>query len=331
MTKPLKVVLANPRSFCAGVVRAIDIVDRALEIHGAPVYVRHEIVHNRQVVDDLRAKGAVFVSDTDAIPDGAVTILSAHGVAREVEVEAARRGLDVINAACPLVLKVHSEGRRFAERGYDVVLVGHADHPEVKGTVGQIDGPLHVIATAAEVAALEVRDPAKVAYITQTTLSLDDTRDVIAALQARFPEIVGPGVGDICYATQNRQRAVQDIAKDVQLLLVMGAANSSNSNRLREIGEAAGVHSLLLDRPEHFDAALLEGVDSVGLTAGASAPDYLVAGMIERLRAVRTVTVEERSGIQENVEFRQPTRLLRPAEIEAAAAVRAAREARSPV
>jgi 4-hydroxy-3-methylbut-2-enyl diphosphate reductase len=326
---PLRIILANPRSFCAGVIRAVEIVERALEIHGAPVYVRHEIVHNRQVVDDLRAKGAIFVADTDEIPDGALTVLSAHGVPRSVEAEAARRGLDVVNAACPLVLKVHNEGRRYAEKGYDVVLIGHADHPEVKGTVGQIDGPLHVVATVEEVAALDVADPEKVAYVTQTTLSLDDTQDVIEALKARFPAVVGPGTNDICYATQNRQRAVRDLAGDVDLIVVMGAANSSNSNRLREIGEAAGVRSVLLDRPELFDAAWLDGVDSLGLTAGASAPDYLVAGLIERLRKLRTVTVEERAGVPENVEFRPPARLLRPQEIEAAAAARMSREGRA--
>jgi 4-hydroxy-3-methylbut-2-enyl diphosphate reductase len=322
MTEPLRIILANPRSFCAGVIRAIEIVERALEIHGAPVYVRHEIVHNRQVVDDLIAKGAVFVSDTDEIPDGALTVLSAHGVSRAVEAEAERRGLDVINAACPLVLKVHREARRFSETGRHVVIVGHADHPEVKGTVGQIDGPLDVVATVEDVAALRVADPGRIAFVTQTTLSLDDARDVIEALEKRFPEIVGPGTDDICYATQNRQRAVRDLARDAQLIVVMGASNSSNSNRLREIGTASGVRSVLLERPEAFDPAWLEGVDCIGLTAGASAPDYLVNGLIKRLTALRSVTLEERTGVSETVEFRPPARLLRPAEIEGAAAAR---------
>ncbi len=330
MTETLRIILANPRSFCAGVIRAIEIVERALEIHGPPVYVRHEIVHNRQVVDDLIAKGAVFVSDTDEIPEGALTVLSAHGVSRAVEAEAERRGLDVINAACPLVLKVHREARRFAEAGHHVVIVGHADHPEVKGTVGQIDGPLDVVATAEDVAALAVADPTRIAFVTQTTLSLDDARDVIDALQSRFPGIKGPGTDDICYATQNRQRAVRDIARDAQLIVVMGAANSSNSNRLREIGAAAGVHSVLLERPDAFDPRWLDGVTCMGLTAGASAPDYLVNGLIARLTSLRQVSIEERAGVEETVEFRPPARLLRAAELESAAAARLVREGRIP-
>ena len=243
----LRVILAQPRGFCAGVERAIEIVERALKKYGPPIYVRHEIVHNRHVVEDLRTRGAVFVDELDEIPPGAMTVFSAHGVARRVEELAAARDLPVIDATCPLVAKVHNEGRRYAAQGREIVLVGHAGHAEVEGTIGQIDGTVHLVQTVADVAGLPVRDPDKLAYITQTTLSVDDTRGIIAALKARFPAIVGPDVRDICYATQNRQQAVRDLAAAVDVILVVGSKNSSNSNRLREIGEELGKPAHLID------------------------------------------------------------------------------------
>ncbi len=307
---PLRVLLANPRGFCAGVVRAIDIVERALSFSKGPVYVRHEIVHNRHVVEGLRERGAIFVDETDKIPDGALTIFSAHGVAPSVEREAASRRLDVIDATCPLVHKVHNEGRRYAERGYDVVLIGHAGHPEVEGTRGQVGGRLHVAGTLADIAAIEVADPDKVAYITQTTLSVDDTRDLIAALRERFPSIVGPDLRDICYATQNRQRAVKDMVRDAGLILVIGSANSSNSNRLREIAAAEGVPSHLIDGPSSIQPEWLDGVNCVGLTAGASAPETLIEATLRVLAEARTLSVEILSGREETVVFRPPQRLV---------------------
>lgn len=311
-TDILRVLLAKPRGFCAGVERAIEIVERALEIHGAPVYVRHEIVHNHHVVEELRARGAIFVNEVDEIPAGAVTVFSAHGVSRAVEDDAAQRGLDIIDATCPLVEKVHKEGRRYAERDYDVVLIGHAGHPEVEGTRGQIEGRLHVITSADEVAGLEVRDPQRVAYITQTTLSIFDTKTVIDALKRRFPAVTGPDTRNICYATQNRQKSVLDMAPDIDALIVVGGLNSSNSRRLREIGEGAGVPSYLIDRPDMLDMTWLDGVKTVGITAGASAPETLVQTTIERMRRVRQIVVETRDGVDENVQFRLPARLQRP-------------------
>ena len=307
---PLRVLLANPRGFCAGVVRAIDIVERALSFSKGPVYVRHEIVHNRHVVDTLKQRGAIFVDETDKIPDGALTIFSAHGVAPSVEQEAERRHLDVIDATCPLVHKVHNEGRRYAARGFDVVLIGHAGHPEVEGTRGQVGGRLHVAGTLADIAAIEVLDPEKVAYITQTTLSVDDTRDLIAALCERFPAIVGPDLRDICYATQNRQRAVKDMVRDAGLILVIGSANSSNSNRLREIAAAEGVPSHLIDGPSSIQPEWLDGVNCVGLTAGASAPETLIEATLRVLAEARTLSVEILSGREETVVFRPPQRLV---------------------
>ncbi|MDQ0315494.1 4-hydroxy-3-methylbut-2-enyl diphosphate reductase [Amorphus orientalis] len=306
---PLLVVLAQPRGFCAGVNRAIEIVERALSHYGAPVYVRHQIVHNHHVVEGLRARGAVFVDEIDEIPDGGVTVFSAHGVSRRVEGEAALRDLDVIDATCPLVRKVHKEGARYAGLGYDVVLIGHRGHAEIDGTIGRIDGRLHLIASPAEVADIEVADPERVAYITQTTLSVIDTRDVIAALRARFPAAVGPDTRDICYATQNRQKALLDLIEDVDLLLVVGASNSSNSNRLRELGARHGVPSHLIDGPAMLDPDWLEGVGAVGLTAGASAPEALVQDVVARLGDWRRVTVEERDGVEEAVQFPLPERL----------------------
>lgn len=294
-------------------VRAIDIVEQALDRYGAPVYVRHEIVHNRHVVETLRARGAIFVDEVDEVPEGALTIFSAHGVSRAVERAAAGRQLDVIDATCPLVRRVHNDGKRYAEKGFSLVLIGHSGHPEVEGTLGQVPGTTHVVATAEDVASLEVADPSRVAYVTQTTLSLDDTKDVIAALKRRFPAIVGPDTRNICYATQNRQRAVRELAHHVQLLLVVGSANSSNSNRLREIGAWAGIPSYLIDGPDAIDPRWLDDIDAVGLTAGASAPETLVNAAIERLETLRPVSVQELDGPQENVHFRLPERLAEPA------------------
>jgi 4-hydroxy-3-methylbut-2-enyl diphosphate reductase len=311
-TDRLRIILAQPRGFCAGVERAIDIVERALERYGAPVYVRHEIVHNHHVVEELRARGAIFVNEVDEIPAGAITVFSAHGVSRKVESDAAGRQLDVIDATCPLVQRVHKEGRRYADRDYDVVLIGHAGHPEVEGTRGQIEGQLHVISTAKEVAQLTVRDPERVAFNTQTTLSIFDTRTVIEALKQRFPNLIGPDTRNICYATHNRQKAVLDLVGSVDMIVVVGGLNSSNSRRLREIGENAGVPSYLLDRPESLKEVWLHGVKTLGLTAGASAPEKLVQETIERIRNFRTVVVEIRDGVEENVQFRLPPRLQTP-------------------
>ena len=302
----MRVILAQPRGFCAGVERAIQIVERALKKFGPPIYVRHEIVHNRHVVDDLRQRGAIFVDELDQVPDGAMTIFSAHGVAKKVEQDAAARQLPVIDATCPLVAKVHNEGRRYARQDREIVLIGHAGHAEVEGTIGQVPGTVHLVQTAADVATLTITNPEKLAYITQTTLSVDDTRGIIAALKARFPAIVGPDVRDICYATQNRQQAVRELAEQVDLILVVGSRNSSNSNRLREIGEELGRPAYLIDdasalRPEWF-----QGVGSVGLTAGASAPESLVLGVIDGLRQMAEIEVSTLDGVAEDVRFRFP-------------------------
>ncbi|MEM6413439.1 MAG: 4-hydroxy-3-methylbut-2-enyl diphosphate reductase [Pseudomonadota bacterium] len=305
----IEVVLAQPRGFCAGVERAIDIVERALEKYGAPVYVRHEIVHNKRVVNTLKSRGAIFVKEIDEIPEGAVTIFSAHGVSQKVEEGAGLRDLDVIDATCPLVTKVHKEGRRYAAKGYDIVLIGHLGHPEVEGTLGQIPGSVHVISEPHEVDALKVSDPERVSFVTQTTLSVNDTKDVITALKERFPSIIGPDTRDICYATQNRQTAVIELSKKVDLLLVMGAHNSSNSNRLREIGENFGLPSYLIEDSTVLDEAWLKGVQRVGITAGASAPDSLVQETISWLKKYRDVKVSTLDGVEENVHFRLPKEL----------------------
>src|ERR1700720_1907870 len=309
MTRMLRVVLAQPRGFCAGVERAIEIVERALEKYGPPIYVRHEIVHNRHVVERLRAKGAQFVDELDEIPPGSVTIFSAHGVASAVEDEAESRDLPVIDATCPLVSKVHSEGQRYANQGREIILIGHAGHPEIEGTMGRITGRVHLISRAEEVARLVVADPDKLAFITQTTLSVDDTRAVIEALKTRFPTIVGPDTKDICYATQNRQRAARELAKIVDVVLVVGAPNSSNSNRLREIAAESGVPSYLIEDARALDPQWLEGASSVGITAGASAPDALVEQLIARLREMTEIEEEELPGVTENVRFRMPPQL----------------------
>ena len=302
----LHVILARPRGFCAGVVRAVDIVERALQVHGAPVYVRHEIVHNRHVVDSLRAKGARFVEEVEDIPKGAVTVFSAHGVSRRVEDDAGGRGLQVIDATCPLVSKVHNEARRYATKGYEIVLIGHPGHPEVEGTMGQVPGRVHLVSDLSGVATLKPRNPAQLAYVTQTTLSVDDTREIIAALQARFPGIRGPDVKDICYATQNRQSAVRLLASRSDVVLVIGAHYSSNSNRLREISEETGTAAHLIPDADALNPTWLAGARTVGITAGASAPEVLVQDLIDRLRDTFDVTVSALDGIEENVTFRLP-------------------------
>jgi 4-hydroxy-3-methylbut-2-enyl diphosphate reductase len=305
----MRVVLAQPRGFCAGVERAIDIVERALEKYGPPIYVRHEIVHNRHVVERLRAKGARFVDELSEIPPGSVTIFSAHGVSSAVEDAAAGRDLPVIDATCPLVSKVHSEGQRYAAQGREIILIGHAGHPEIEGTMGRIDGKVHLISRADEVANLKVSNPEKLAFITQTTLSLDDTRAVIEALRQRFPTIVGPDTKDICYATQNRQRAARELALAVDVVLVVGAANSSNSNRLREIAAEQGVPAYLIADADALDPRWIKGVESVGITAGASAPAELVQQLIDRLKELDDVELSTLPGITENVRFRMPAEL----------------------
>lgn len=304
--RPINVVLAQPRGFCAGVVRAIDIVERALKKYGPPVYVRHEIVHNKFVVESLKAKGARFVENVDEIPDGAVAIFSAHGVSKDVERQASDRNLPVIDATCPLVTKVHNQGKRYVGQGRTIVLIGHAGHPEVEGTMGQIPGTVLLVQTVADVDTLDLPTDAPVAYVTQTTLSVDDTRDIIAALTKRFSDIQGPDTRDICYATQNRQSAVRDLCKHADLLLVVGATNSSNSNRLREIGEEVGIPSYLIADGGELDPAWLEGVETVGITAGASAPEVLVNDVIDALRRLRIVDVTTLPGREENITFRLP-------------------------
>jgi len=305
----MQVILAQPRGFCAGVERAIEIVERAIDKYGAPVYVRHEIVHNRHVVESLRAKGANFVDELDEVPPGGITIFSAHGVAQSVEKAAAERGLPVIDATCPLVSKVHIEGRRYASQDRTVILIGHAGHPEVEGTMGQIPGGVHLISTVEDVAKLEVEDPNKLAYVTQTTLSVDDTRVIIEALRARFPAIAGPDTKDICYATQNRQRAVRELANVVDVLLVVGAKNSSNSRRLAEIGTELGIPSYLIEDAKALDPEWISGKTSIGITAGASAPDKLVTELIETLRQYADIQLSTLPGVDENVRFRLPPEL----------------------
>jgi len=307
--KRIDVWLARPRGFCAGVERAIDIVERALDIYGPPVYVRHEIVHNKRVVESLRAKGAIFVEEVDDVPDGAVTIFSAHGVAEEVENEAKRRDLPVIDATCPLVSKVHKEGQNHAKKDRQVILIGHEGHPEVEGTQGRIPGGVLLVTNAEDVGKLQVRNPDKLAYVTQTTLSVDETREVITALKTRFPNIVGPDVKDICYATQNRQQAVRKLAQHVDLLLVVGAHNSSNSNRLREIGAELGIPSYLIDDAGNLDPRWLDGIDAVGITAGASTPDELVQELISRLGDYGDVRLREMDGVAESIIFKLPREL----------------------
>jgi 4-hydroxy-3-methylbut-2-enyl diphosphate reductase len=307
----IKIHLANPRGFCAGVDRAIEIVERALELFGAPIYVRHEVVHNRFVVDNLRAKGAVFVDDLSQVPDGATLIFSAHGVSRAVQEQAKQRGFRVFDATCPLVTKVHMEVVRHRQQGTECILIGHAGHPEVEGTMGQAGDGIYLIETVEDVLKLTVTDPGNLAYITQTTLSLDDTARVIEALRKRFPAIRGPKKDDICYATQNRQNAVKELAKSVEVVLVVGSHNSSNSNRLREVAEGEGARAYMIDGPDDIQRRWLEGVRNIGLTAGASAPELLVQSVVERLRTWGAQLIEEQRGEPENVSFPVPKILQR--------------------
>ena len=302
----MDVLLANPRGFCAGVDRAIAIVELALAQFGAPIYVRHEVVHNRYVVDDLKRKGAVFVESLDEIPDGATVVFSAHGVSRAVRSEAARRGLAVFDATCPLVTKVHVEIAKMREQGREIVMIGHAGHPEVEGTMGQCDGGVHLVESVADVASLSVRDPAQLAYVTQTTLSVDDAAAIVAALKARFPDIVGPKKDDICYATQNRQDAVKVLAPQVDLVIVVGSPNSSNSNRLREVAAIRGVQSHMVDDARDVRPDWVQGKRRIGVTAGASAPELLVAQVVARLRELGGAQVTELSGAVERIVFPLP-------------------------
>ena len=302
----MKIILAQPRGFCAGVDRAIDIVKEALQIYGPPVYVRHEIVHNKRVVEDLKQKGAIFVEEIKEIPNGAVTVFSAHGVSRKVEEDSKERKLPVLDATCPLVLKVHNQGIKYAKKGYEIILIGHAGHPEVEGTQGRIPGGVHLVSTQEDVRNLKIKDKNKVAYVTQTTLGVDDTKDVIAELEKKFPNIVGPGVEDICYATTNRQVAVRKLAKHVDLLLVVGSKNSSNSNRLEEIGKEMKIPSYLIDGPSDINKSWLKNVNRIGITAGASAPEAVVMEVIEELKKIEKSDVKVMDGIEEKVEFKLP-------------------------
>jgi len=306
----MKIILAQPRGFCAGVVRAIDIVDRALVKYGAPVYVRHEIVHNRHVVESLKAKGVRFVEDLDEVPEGAVTIFSAHGVSRKVENEAKSRSLPTIDATCPLVTKVHNQGRRYIAQGRAVIFIGHAGHPEVEGTLGQIDGELHLVENEDDVERLSIPVDAPIAYITQTTLSVDDTRGVIAALHRRFTDVAGPEIRDICYATQNRQTAARELSRIADVLIVVGARNSSNSNRLREIGEEAGLPSYLVANSSEIDTEWVRNVRIVGVTAGASAPEIVVDDVVQTLMQIAPSEVSALDGPIETVSFRLPAELM---------------------
>lgn len=309
-----EVVLAQPRGFCAGVDRAIDIVERALELHGAPIYVRHEIVHNRYVVEDLRNKGAIFIKELDEAPAGAIVIFSAHGVSRQVRDDAEKRGLKVFDATCPLVTKVHIEVSRMRAEGREIIMIGHVGHPEVEGTLGQADGGMYLVETPEDVANLTVADPDKLAFVTQTTLSVDDAAVVAQALRERFPNIVEPKKSDICYATQNRQDAVKIMAPQCDLVLVVGSTNSSNSNRLREVAERKGAEAYLLDKPEMIDPAWLVGKKRVGVTAGASAPEVLVNQVIQRLQELGVGKVRALDGVEENIAFPLPRELSRKIE-----------------
>lgn len=302
----MEVLLANPRGFCAGVERAIEIVERALQIYGAPIYVRHEVVHNKFVVDDLRAKGAVFIEDLADVPSGSTLIFSAHGVPQRVREDAEARGLRVFDATCPLVTKVHVEVQRMREAGREIVMIGHKGHPEVEGTMGQVKDGIHLVESVAAVDKISVADPRKLAYVTQTTLSVDDAAQIVAALKARFPEIVGPKKDDICYATQNRQDAVKFMAPQCDVVIVVGSPNSSNSNRLREVATLRGVPAYLVDNADEVDPGWIQGRQRVGVTAGASAPEVLVSAVIERLRMLGAASVRTLDGALENVVFPLP-------------------------
>ncbi|RQR48556.1 4-hydroxy-3-methylbut-2-enyl diphosphate reductase [Burkholderia sp. Bp9126] len=307
----MRVILAQPRGFCAGVVRAVDIVERALELYGAPIYVRHEIIHNRHVVDDLRTKGAIFVDELDEVPEHSTTVFSAHGVAQSVENEATRRHLHVLDATCPLVKKVHRQGRHYARQGYMLILIGHANHPEVVGTLGQIPGHVTLVQNERDVASLHFPPDEQLAYITQTTLSVDDTQDIIAALKRRFPDIVGPDTRDICYATQNRQMAVRELSRQVEAMLVVGAVNSSNSVRLCEIAADSGIPSYLVSEGSEVRADWIRNMKTIGITAGASAPDVMIDDVISALRQFTDVEICVMPGREEKVTFYLPEELLR--------------------
>jgi len=307
----MDILLANPRGFCAGVERAIDIVERALELRGAPIYVRHEIVHNKYVVEDLRKKGAVFVEELDEVPAGATVIFSAHGVAKEVRADAERRGLKVFDATCPLVTKVHVEVAKMLREGYEIVMIGHRGHPEAEGTMGQSASGMHLVETVEDVAALTVRDPARLAYVTQTTLSVDDAALIVGALKGRFPAIRGPKRDDICYATQNRQDAVKFMAPQCDVVIVVGSPNSSNSNRLREVADNMGVEAYMVDSAADLKPEWIAGRKRVGVTAGASAPEVLVSELIERLKELGAASVQPLEGIAEHVVFTLPRELVR--------------------
>jgi 4-hydroxy-3-methylbut-2-en-1-yl diphosphate reductase len=313
MSDALQIQLANPRGFCAGVDRAIEIVNRALEVFGAPIYVRHEVVHNKFVVDDLRERGAVFVDELDEVPDASIVIFSAHGVSQMVRAEARQRGLKVFDATCPLVTKVHMEVARHSRAGSECILIGHKGHPEVEGTMGQYDhsagGEIYLVEDVAQVATLQVKRPEALAYVTQTTLSMDDTAQIIDALRARFPKIDGPRKDDICYATQNRQDAVKALAAQCDLVLVVGSPNSSNSNRLRELAARVGADAYLIDSAADIDPQWLVGKKQVGITAGASAPEVLVGQVIERLRSLGAAEPVEADGIAEHITFSLPREL----------------------
>lgn len=309
-----EILLAQPRGFCAGVDRAIDIVERALELHGAPIYVRHEIVHNRFVVEDLRKKGAIFIEELEEAPEGSIVIFSAHGVSKAVRSEAEVRGLQIFDATCPLVTKVHVEVERMRAAGCEIIMIGHKGHPEVEGTLGQSNQGMYLVETTADVLALEVANPAQLAFVTQTTLSVDDAAEVAQALRSRFPHIQEPKKSDICYATQNRQDAVKILAPASDLVLVVGSANSSNSNRLREVAERMGIASFLIDGPESIDPAWLEGRQRIGITAGASAPELLVQQVIHRLKELGAVSVRTMDGLHESVSFPLPKGLSRKAD-----------------
>ncbi len=308
----MDVMLANPRGFCAGVHRAIEIVERALEIHGAPIYVRHEVVHNKFVVDSLRTKGAIFVEEIAEIPCGATVVFSAHGVSQQVRNDAESRGLRVFDATCPLVTKVHVEVSKMREQGREIIMIGHRGHPEVEGTMGQSTGGMHLVETAGDVARLQVTDPDNLAFVTQTTLSVDDAAGIVNALKARFPTIVGPKKDDICYATQNRQDAVKLMTRQCDLVVVVGSPNSSNSNRLREVATNLGVDAYMVDNAAQLKAEWVQGKTRVGVTAGASAPEVLVGEVVERLRALGVGQVKELHGITENVVFPMPKGLVPP-------------------
>lgn len=312
----MEIKLANPRGFCAGVDRAIEIVNRALEVFGPPIHVRHEVVHNKFVVDDLRARGAIFVDELEQVPDDAIVIFSAHGVSKQVQAEAESRGLKVFDATCPLVTKVHMEVARYARQGMEAILIGHAGHPEVEGTMGQYErqfgGDIYLVEDEQDVASLQVRHPDKLAFVTQTTLSVDDTARVIDALRARFPAIQGPRKDDICYATQNRQDAVKTLAEQCSVVLVVGSPNSSNSNRLRELAERMGAKAYLIDNAGQIQRDWLDGINTVGLTAGASAPEVLIRQVVDQLKAWGGVDPTELAGRPENVVFSMPRELRIP-------------------